>query len=136
MSPFVIYLLVGLVLVLIGRADVRKASRKKKRCSVPASAMIVEVQTEDDESMRTNTRKKYAYTPIFEFMADGTVVRKSGGIYSHTKRTFRVGDTAAVHYDPEQPEDFLVDGKNGGKAFGIGMMLFGLLIIGIAFTQR
>ena len=31
---------------------------------------------------------------------------------------------------------FPVNGKNGGKIFGVALMLFGLVIIAIAFTQR
>ena len=69
-------------------------------------------------------------------MANGNTVRKSGGIYSHNKKEFSVGDTAAVKYNPDKPEEFLVNGKNDGKGFGIALLLFGLVIIAIAFTQK
>ena len=81
-------------------------------------------------------RKKYTYTPIYEFVANGKTIRKSGGIYSHNKKEFSVGDTATVYYNPDKPEEFLVNGKSGGKGFGIALMLFGLVIIAIAFTQK
>ena len=136
MDPFIAYLLVGIVIVLIGLLLIGTGSRKKRRCSASTSAVIVEIEKEDDESAREGTKKKYSYTPIYEFTVNGTTVRKSGGIYSHNKKKFRVGDTASVKYNPENPEEFLVNGKSGDKGFGIALLLFGLVIIAIAFTQR
>ena len=136
MEPFVAYLLVGIALILFGILSIRKGLQRKKRCTASASAVIVEVEKDDDEADREGTRKKYTYTPIYEFVANGKTVRKSGGIYSHDKKEFSVGDTAAVKYNPDKPEEFLVNGKSGGKGFGIALMLFGLVIIAIAFTQK
>ena len=47
-----------------------------------------------------------------------------------------MGDTVTVKYNPDKPDEFLVNGKSGGKGFGIALLLFGLVIIAIAFTQR
>ena len=134
MEPFVAYLLVGIVIVLLGFLSIKKGSQKKNRCT--ASAVIVEVQAEKDEAGSENSHKKYTYTPIYEFVVNGNTIRKNGGIYSHNKRDFNVGDTMAVKYNPDKPEEFLVNGKSGGKSFGIALLLFGLVIIAIAFTQR
>ena len=136
MEPFVAYLLVGIVIVLIGFLSIRKGSHKKNRCTASASAVIVEVQAEKDEAGSENTHKKYTYTPIYEFVVNGNTIRKNGGIYSHNKKDFNVGDTATVKYNPDKPDEFLVNGKSGGKSFGIALLLFGLVIIAIAFTQR
>ena len=136
MEPFVAYLLVGIVIVLLGFLSIRKGSQKKNRCTASASAVIVEVQTEKDEAGSENTHKKFTYTPIYEFVVNGNTIRKNGGIYSHNKRDFNVGDTATVKYNPDKPEEFLVNGKSGGKGFGIALLLFGLVIVAIAFTQR
>lgn len=135
MEPFVAYLLVGIVIVLLGFLSIRKGSQKKNRCTASASAVIVEVQAEKDEAGSENTHKKYTYTPIYEFVVNGNTIRKNGGIYSHNKKDFNVGDTVAVKYNPDKPEEFLVNGKSGGKGFGIALLLFGFVIIAIAFTQ-
>ena len=136
MEPFVAYLLVGIVLVLLGFLSIRKGAHKKNRCTVAASAVIVDVQAEKDEAGSENTHKKYTYTPIYEFVVNGNTIRKNGGIYSHNKKDFNVGDTATVKYNPDKPDEFLVNGKSGGKSFGIALLLFGLVIIAIAFTQK
>ena len=136
MESFVAYLLVGIVIVLIGILSIREGSQKKSRCTASASAVIVEVQVEKDEAGSENTHKKYTYTPIYEFTVNGTTVHRSGGIYSYHKKEFRIGDSSTVRYNPDDPEEFLVSGKNGGKSFGIALVLFGLVIIAIAFTQR
>lgn len=136
MEPFVAYLLVGIVIVLLGFLSIRKGSQKKNRCTASASAVIVDVQAEKDEAGSENTHKKFTYTPIYEFVVNGNTIRKNGGIYSHNKREFNVGDTVEVKYNPDKPEEFLVNGKSGGKGFGIALLLFGLVIIAIAFTQR
>ena len=136
MEPFAAYLLVGIVIVLLGFLSIKRGSQKKNRCTAAASAVIVEVQAEKDEAGSENTHKKYTYTPIYEFVAGGNTIRKNGGIYSHNKRDFNVGDTATVKYNPDNPDEFLVNGKSGGKVLGIALLLFGLVIIAIAFTQR
>ena len=136
MEPFVAYLLAGIVIVLIGVLSIIKGLQKKKRCTVSAVAMIVEVEKDDDEAGREGTRKKYTYTPIYEFVANGNTIRRSGNIYSHKKREFKAGNTVTVKYNPDKPEEFLVNGKSGGKSFGIALLLFGLVIIAIAFTQK
>ena len=136
MEPFVAYLLVGIVIVLLGFLSIRKGSQKKNRCTASASAVIVEVQAEKDEAGSENTHKKFTYAPIYEFVVNGNTIRKNGGIYSHNKRDFNVGDTATVKYNPDKPDEFRVNGKSGGKVFGIALLLFGLVIIAIAFTQR
>lgn len=134
MEPFAAYLLVGIVIVSLGIIITGKGSKKKKRCTATASAVIVEIEKQED-SVEGNTRKSYAYTPIYEFTVNGTTIRKSGGIYSNNKNKYKVGDVSPVTYNPENPEEFLVNGKNGGNAFGIALLLFGIVIIAIAFTQ-
>lgn len=136
MEPFAAYLLVGIVIVLLGFLSIKRGSQKKNRCTAAAFAVIVEVQTEKDEAGSENTHKKFTYTPIYEFVVNGNTIRKNGGIYSHNKKDFNVGNTATVKYNPDKPEEFLVNGKSGGKGFGIALLLFGLVIIAIAFTQR
>ena len=136
MEPFVAYLLVGVVIVLLGFLSIRKGSHTKNRCTASASAVIVEVQAEKDEAGSENTHKKYTYTPIYEFVVNGNTIRKSGGVYSHNKKQFKVGDTATVKYNPNKPDEFLINGKSSGKSFGIALVMFGLIIIAIAFTQR
>ena len=98
MEPFAAYLLVGIVIVLLGFLSIRKGSHTKNRCTASASAVIVEVQAEKDEAGSENTHKKYTYTPIYEFVVNGNTIRKSGGVYSHNKKQFKVGDTATVKY--------------------------------------
>ena len=66
MEPFVAYLLVGIVIVLIGILIIRKVSQKNNRCTASASAVIAEIEKDDDEAGREGTRKKYIYTPIYE----------------------------------------------------------------------
>ena len=133
MKTFIAYLLVGIVTVMIGIIVIAAGEKKKKRCTASAQAVIVEVEKEIKES--ENNGRDYSYTPIYEFTAGGTTVRKSGGIYSYNKKEFRVGDVTTVMYNPDSPEEFCVKGKNGGKAFGIALMLLGFIIIAISFTQ-
>lgn len=135
MEPFAIYLIVGAVISGIGIIILYQGAKKKKRCTVFASAVIAEIEKDVDEADKAGTRKKYTYTPIYEFTVNGGVIRKSGGIYSHNKSEFKVGDVSPVMYNPDKPDEFLVNGKSSGKSFGIALLLFGLVIIAIAFTQ-
>lgn len=129
MEPFIAYLLAGALFMLIGILTIRKGARKNDHCTAAASAVIVEVQKRKDDD-------SYTYTPVYEFTAGGITVRKSGDIYSTNRKKFRVGDSAAVRYNPDKPEEFLVNGKNGTKGAGMILLLFGIVLAAIAFTQR
>ena len=54
----------------------------------------------------------------------------------YSLKEINVGDTVEVKYNPDKPEEFLVNGKSIWKSFGIALLLFGLVIIAISFTQR
>lgn len=128
MEPFIAYLLAGIGVVLIGVFTIGKGSQKNKSCTASATARIVEVRQGTDNDSVT-------YTPVYAFTVGGTTVRRSGGRYSYKKNEFHVGDTAMVRYNPQRPEEFLVDGKSAAKASGIVLVLFGLVLAAIAFTQ-
>lgn len=136
MGPFTAYLSAGAAISAIGIIGLFKGSGKKKRCTASALAVIAEIEKDTEEPEGESTRKKYTYTPIYEFTVNGNTIRKSGGFYSHNEKEFRVGDTVNVTYNPDKPEEFLVNGKNGGRAFSVALLLFGLFIIAIAFTQK
>lgn len=62
-------------------------------------------------------------------------IRKNGGIYSHNKKDFKVGDTVSVKYNPDDPGEFLENGKSYGIGFGGILIVLGLVAIVGAFTQ-
>lgn len=135
MQPFISYLIVGIVFVLIGIFNIVKGSKMKSKCTQSTSARIVDIEKSYDTSDDDGPGGQYTYTPIFEFSANGTIIRKSGGLYSNNKRKYNIGDAAEVKYNPENPNEFIVNGKNARKSAGIPLMIFGVVMIVIAFTQ-
>lgn len=135
MPPFASYLIVGIAFVLIGIFNIVKGSKMKGRCTETTSATIVDIEKEYDTTSDDGPGGQYTYTPIYEFSANGTTIRKSGGVDSNSKRKYHIGDVAEVKYNPENPNEFIVNGKNVKKSVGIPLMIFGVIAIGIAFTQ-
>ena len=128
MKAFFISLLGGIAFVLFGILSIRSGAQKKKRCTESAVAMIVEIQV-------TRDSKKSTYTPVLEFVADGKTIQRRGNISSHKKREFKVGDTVSVKYNPDDPGEFLENGKSYGIGFGGILIGLGLVAIVGAFTQ-
>ena len=64
------------------------------------------------------------------FVSGSRLVDKSKALPKMT--AFRAG----LWHNTRKQNHVLVNGKSGGKGFGISLVLFGLLIIAIAFTKR
>lgn len=135
MKTFLILLAVGLLLILIGILCIAKNVKKKNRCCTSAPAVIVEIRRDEYDAGQDNNKKEITYTPVYEFLTPLGYVRKTGGIYTHSKNRFKVGQTVEVKYDPRKPDDFLVSGKIHGLGFYVSLILFGVLAIVLAFTQ-
>lgn len=135
MQPFIKFFIVGIVIVLIGIFNIIKGSKMKSKCTESTSARIVEIEKGYDTIGDDNSGTEYKYTPIYEFSVNGTTVRKSAGVYSNNKRKYHVGDMAVVKYNPDNPTEFMLNGKNTSKSVGIFMSIIGIAIVVIGFTQ-
>ena len=98
-----------------------------RRCSRSATATVV-----GRESRRTRDSRGHRYThyaPVVEFEADGHTIRGTADVDSAFAGKYKDGNTLEIRFNPEKPEEFVVQ----GKSFRSGVLGGGFLVLaGIA----
>ena len=111
----------GFICMLIGVAALSLEINKLRRCSVRATATVVDVRRARD------ARGFMSYTPIFEFTVDGQTIRSQSNVpASLRKNQFEVGEIREVLYEPGYPENFRLRGNFTLLAIGLFFLLAGV----------
>lgn len=128
-----LYFVAG-AMVIIGCLTLFFDRRKRARCTEETTATIVGVN--EDVSRDDDGHNDYSYTPVFEFSARGTTVRRQGGNSSSRRRKFKVGEVKGVHYNPQNPNEFYVIGESGNSGGGIALIVLGVCIAGVVLAAQ
>ena len=91
------------VLLLAGAVNLYFELKKRRSCSAPAEAAVVEIK-----------RNRTFCVPILEYRASGKRVRGDIGLVSQKRiGRYRIGQKMQIFYDPDKPENFRIAGQNG-----------------------
>lgn len=124
------YLLIALFFFVIGGINLVSQLNKRKNCNVLCSGTIVEVQ-------RRTRKGRRRFTPIYEFTAGGKHIRGDGDVLSTTRRKkYQVGDIVEILYNPENPDEFRVPGKNELLVLSILFLILGICTIIMAVVDH
>lgn len=107
-------------------------------------AEIVEI-LEKEETRSYGSRRRHSrrtvtttvYAPVYEYEVGGTIYEFRSNAYGSTPP--RIGDVDTIYYDPEDPEDSLL---NNSFTFEIILICFGILhitiwiVIAIVFNKK
>ncbi len=118
-------LISGILLIAVGIFLIIHGNGMKKRCTEPATAVVVqnveETEFDDDNNLR------YLYYPMFEFRAgDETVTVK--GKNGQNPAEYQLQDKVELLYNPADPQEFLVKGEAGSALFGIIFIVVGVVV--------
>ena len=94
------------ILLAAGVYNLYHALRKRRSCSVPATAAVVEVRNR---------------IPILEYRVSGKPTQSGIGI---TKR-YRIGDKVDILYNPEKPGECRIAGRNGVLIVSVILLVLG-----------
>lgn len=130
---FGVWALVGLVFLIVSLILRRVRIRRIERCTMSAPGVIVDMRYR-------SSQKGGSYHPVVEFHVQGRPVHVESAIGSRPSR-FVQGERVLVHFDPERPARFYIDGDNTvvilERVFlfvGLGCILIGSLVA--YFAQR
>ena len=110
------------LLIALGGYMVYSQLKKGSRCSQPATATIV---GRERKRVRNSRRTSTHYAPVVEFAAGGQTVRATADVDSIFAGKYKDGDTLEIRYNPDQPEEIVVQ----GKSFRSGVLGGGFLIL-------
>lgn len=110
-----------------------RARARARRCSVTTIGRIIRVEVKTIFSGgRGHHHPRREYHPVIEYSADGKTFEKDAGLYSTNKGKYKVGDFMEVRYNPDDHGEFVVKGGSG-VGVGIGLVIFGLVLLGLGF---
>lgn len=122
-------ILISILMLALGGYMVFSQLQKDRRCSQPATATVVGRETKRVRSGKG--RRSTHYAPVLEFEADGQTVRVTADVDSIFAGKYKDGATLEIRYNPQKPEETVVQGKSfrSGVLGGGLLMLLGILAL-------
>ena len=97
----------ALILLAAGAYNLYYALRKRRSCSAPATARVVEIRNR---------------VPILEYSVSGKPTQSGAGIV----KRYKVGDQVDILYNPEKPAECRIAGKNGVLILSVVLLVLGM----------
>lgn len=124
-----IFLMIGVIFLAVGIGFIVHQKNLEKECTEETTAKVVDILSRQSTTKNNGHRRtSTVYCPVFEFTADGELYTVHHNSYSNPC-DFEIGDEAALHYSPDDPETFYAEGES---AMNILSLVF--TIIGGIFT--
>ncbi len=123
-----VLLIVSGIMCLVGFLVVFLGYKKKKRCTEPAIAQIVDIKRSEDTDDKGN--KSYRYQPVLEFRVGVETIRKPAGVSSGKRKAYKIGDKVNIRFNPMKPKEFMTTKQKTGALTGVGIMVAAAVIAG------
>ena len=126
MNDYIWILIAGIVIV-VGGALLWKREKRLFENAVPATATVVRY-----DEYRNSGHQHTMYTAVVTYtLADGTPMeaKEQAG---RNRRKYEIGQTLDIEYSPIQPYFFVIRGDSSRTFAFVGMLVFGLAMIGLA----
>lgn len=122
----------GLIFAAIGIGMKLYSAKRRKICTIPASATVVdmiETTSYDHDSHRSRT----SYCPVVEYYANGEMITSKFS-YSSSPKPYEMGDTLNIMYNPSEPKSFIDLGEKTLPLISTIFMIVGLVCIFIGLA--
>ena len=111
----------AVILLLAGAVNLYFEIKKRRRCSVPAVAVVVEIKRDRGRGGGD------VCMPVLAYTASGKSVRGTVGVVRAKQiDRYKTGKTVEILYNPEKPEDFRIAGKNGVLILSVLLLALGI----------
>jgi hypothetical protein len=124
-----VMLIVSGLMCLVGFLVVFLGYKKKKRCTEPAVAEIVDIKRSEETDDKGG--KSFSYRPVLEFKVGVETVRKEAGVSSNKRKAYKIGDRVNIRFNPLKPKEFMTTKQKTGAFTGVVLMIFAAVIAGV-----
>lgn len=84
----------------------------------------------DEHTEVGSDRKTHiCYTPVYSYTVDGTTYEAKAKEYSYNSGKFKVGSTATIQYNLNNPKECVVNGRTGDLYVSVMMIIFGAVLL-------
>ncbi|MCQ2749357.1 MAG: DUF3592 domain-containing protein [Clostridia bacterium] len=108
----------GVLCVIACVVYIKRGIKYSKVCTDKVDAILYDIE-------RLHAGSKREYLPWYKYRVNG-VEYKVRGSSTKSRRKYHVGDESFVIYNPENPNECLIEGKNSNIATAI---IFGILAV-------
>lgn len=129
MHPNVALLVIGALCILVAIFTGRGSDKKAARCTVSTPGVVKDIrESYDSDDGRTT------YYPIFEYKIGSQTFTQSSSIGS-SKRQFNPNDSVTIMYNPDKPNEFMVQGYSEKASKGVSkiFIFMGILFLALGF---
>ena len=105
----------------------RHAARQK-RCVACARGEVIDVieeTTTESDSDGGTIRRRY-FHPVFAYRVDGRILTEKSNVGTGRPR-FAIGEIVTVRYNPDKPEEYIVEEDAAKAGSGLWILGFGAL---------
>ena len=128
----------GLLFLIVGLYMLFSGNDKAKRCTVETTGEVVE----EYKDLNTNSTSqldydRYTYYPIIEYKAEDEKVRKKYSVGYDIDSRYRVGETVTILYNPNNVEEYIIEGDHSSGLMGILFTAIGgFIVLAGIFTKN
>lgn len=115
--------IVGLIFVLITLINIIKRAIKTKRCTAPATAIIMDVK---DKAKRKDNIESHEYIPTISYTFEGQQYSREYA-KAYVADTYRVGQSIDIMVNPSKPSE--INKMGSSNKADLVMMVIGVVII-------
>ncbi len=122
-----IWILIAGLLIVVGGIFLWKREKRLFENAVPATATVIRYDEYENIG-----RPHAMYTAVVTYaLADGTPMeaKEQAG---RNRRKYEIGQTLDIEYSPQKPDFFVIRGDSSRTFAFVGMLVFGLAMIGLA----
>ena len=131
----IISLLIGIACVFIGIVILVSHFNAQKTQTGETTATIIRVDSEVETD--TDGLETRYYYPVIEYTVDNqkyeTRLPNSG---TSNSTEYKSGESVAIQYNPNKPDEISEKGNNGGLIGGIFFIVIGIIILIASFIGR
>lgn len=119
-------LLFGILFVAIGVFLLAKENDIAKKCTEPILGTVVKI--EESESYDSESGEyTYTYYPVIQYETkEKTVIKKYN--FGTSRSKYSIGDKVNILYNPNNVEEYTIEGDSSLKLFGIIFIVAGVLV--------
>ena len=97
---------------------------------------IATVVGTDRKSFRSRKKTRHEYCPVVEFTANGVLCRATVENGSAFPGKYKEGQSLDIRYNPSNPEEIILKGKEPAAAIAGGLFLIVIGVLGFYFKFR
>jgi|GEM_PF-3419747 len=133
-------IIIGIVVILfsfifIGVSIIIKAfgNRKRTICSVLTRAEVISFVSERRlHGVKRDPRMRELVTPLVRYFVNGFEVRAHSNVYMKPC-PYKIGDMISIRYNPEKPDQMMLDNNSTTKIICTVFLLVGIIISLVGF---